>query len=462
MMTLCPPRLYAPVSYRYAPKSLFIFMILCLSACTAEPEETHSDRRGDVPPQEQTDLPPPSDFPHALCVDPEIDDNIAEDFASFCASGSNLAMCALSSFDCSSNICLWHTGDPAQVYGYCTMTCEPSDANGCPADFACQMEECHNMNVCVRIATTPEPQLPYAQTLDALPYDSYWAGLGLDSQGTVTLANALGHIFQKDADGLIHDLGEYGDYEARTQDITMIGDKAYVYGADPNYSGWLAIVEDGQVNHQTYGNTGGITGVFKTPAGEARLLVRSRHNNPVGGIYTTTTSLQLEMVQQTVEQPNIWGLKALSEYGFVGSCDIGNNDTQLCAGTNGTDTQLLPVPPEEISLSKITGATPDSFWALGSNNNIFYFDGSQWLQEDVELFYPRFILALPNQEVLIIDFNDILHFKDGCWFRWKSGDFPNSVDISDLTQGLALGDGKVFVPQYANYFEIDLSLLRSE
>ena len=113
-------------------------------------------------------------------------------------------------------------------------------------------------------------------------------------------------------------------------------------------------------------------------------------------------------------------------------------------------------------MSKITGATPDSFWALGTNNHIFYFDGNQWQQEDVELFYPRFILALPNQEVLVLDFDDILHFKDDCWFHWKSFDFPNSMDISNLTQGLALGDEKVFLPQDANYFDIDLSLLRNE
>ncbi|MDP7039377.1 MAG: hypothetical protein QGI45_09480, partial [Myxococcota bacterium] len=248
MMTLCPPRLYAPVSYRYAPKYLFPLIILCLCACAADPEATDSNHRSDVDERNPDQfVPPPDDFPHAECAEAQIDNGIVDDLGTFCPSGSNLAMCALSSFDCSGNICLWHTGDPAQVYGYCTMACDMTDLNSCPEDFACQTEGCHSMDICVRVATTPPPQLPYSQTENALPYDSYWAGLGLDSQGTITLANALGHIFQKDADGLIDDLGEYGDYEARTQDITMIGDTAYVYGADPNYSGWLAIVEDGQV-----------------------------------------------------------------------------------------------------------------------------------------------------------------------------------------------------------------------
>jgi len=462
MMTLCPPRLYAPVSYRYAPKSLFLFVIFCFAACAAEPEEASSGRRGVDRSEQQTNLPPPSDFPHAECIEAQIDDNIADDLGTFCPSGSNLAMCALSSFDCSGNICLWHTGDPAQIYGYCTMACDIIDLNSCPEDFACQTEGCHSMDVCVRVATTPPPQLPYTQIEGAIPYNAYWAGMSVDSLGTITVVNALGHILQRDKNGNLTDFGEYGDYEARTQDITMIGDTAYIYGADPNYSGWLAVLKDGQVTHQAYESTGGITGVFKTPSGEARILVRSRHNNPVGGIYTASASLQLEMLQGLEGQSTIWGLKALSEYGFVGSCDIGNDETQLCVGTDGTDTQLLPVPPEEIYLGRVSGTKPDAFWALSAEDHIFYFDGSQWHQEEVELMSPTALIALPNQEVLVIDWDDILHFKNGCWLRWKSQDFSNSAGLSSINVGIGLANEKVALLSYADYFEVDFELLRAD
>lgn len=412
-----------------------------LLACTGEakPDDTSDTDTGVVV----------ADRAHPMCDG--ADWPFPDDLGQSCAMGSNVDLCVdRSADDCSTSACLWHASDPAGVRAYCTVTCDPSDADACPSGFACVVEDCDEVSVCVRTEAPPTGALYTEPTrvsgLTGLPD---W------------VAHGAGGTLYADGSGALS--------VVRGSEATPLGDLGEVAGV-------LGVADGGDFVLWTLGSRGAalgrVSGDTLTTRDLAPLRARGGFRTADGLWYhyaydTSTGSAAyypfdvatLEDAGEPIVVPDDGATPApermypLREHGFVAVCADSMTDA-LCVGTSPTDVTVLPATDavgrlsDQVALDLRRSAHPDDLWLSDEYGAIARFNGTRWIREDaLDARYglPAGIVPLGDGRAIAMladsGVHDAVYLDGTCWQPLQPGALR--ADALDYDETLVSGLGQV-------------------
>lgn len=311
-----------------------------------------------------------------LCVSDAAGPTTPASFGKLCGAGSNKALCVMDgSTACEGGVCLWDQNG-VKDRAYCTVACDPADAQVCPKHFACTAQQCSGTpsHICVRVEKDSEDSCsaisPTRSYRDNFVLQA--PGARLYSVGVLSDPSALGVFTLGPGESkwtLIHEdpnttVGK--GYHLGLPDGSVLFDRGL---------GKVWRLEGTKVIEERYETCDGtcetqLTGLWRTPQGTIRALGQTK-----GPLLERSDGGTWSVVKQELPRRAV-PLATLEDHGLLAMCQpdgapAGSPFTAPCWGETGDDFELFSLPEgEPARIPALTGRAVQT--ALGKDRSDFY------------------------------------------------------------------------------------------
>jgi hypothetical protein len=404
-------------------------------------------------------------FPHGECTSTG-GDGFPAFIGQGCAAGSNKSLCLMTGgSSCTPGLCLWDTADPTGQKAYCTIECNPQDAQPCPDSFTCKPDECDGRNICVRTSTPKPPTLPYTITKDVVSLQEGLTGVAALQDGTSYWYTQSGTVFARSPQGQWSNLGTFGSQTLKANGVAVAGGVGYAYGGEFYGKGWLVKLGGGTPEKKDLDNN--VVGAFSDPSGNLVVLLEGWDN---AGLHKVGKDLSLTPLQSGLEA-TLSKVTPLQSHGFIAVCELKDKSRKLCIGTDGTDTATIETPADLLEEPGVftagvmfAGLKTDDIWGLtnasdASNykRSLMHYDGTKWVKETLAPFDPGIIHPVTDRVAVVFDRDRLMQFNGKCW---KSL-LPEGEDPGGEYEGrypFTLANDRVGWMSYLDFIELKLDV----
>lgn len=328
---------------------------------------------------------------HPMCHPPF--DEVGAAMGMPCGATSPELVCVVEEegYHCESQACLWHDDDPAGESGYCTEHCDVDDPDSCPDGFACQIDDCEGVEICVRTEQPPDDTrfTSYPNAVHDGNDVVYTIGIsddGLAYFATGRTSGGVLPVYEVDLDGSTQSIGEM---EVHHRSDQMKVDETFYFLTLSGTDDTLGAVDSGELTVEELGSNHHVGGGFIAEDGTPYYLLHDYVEfrsgfvelNPdlddlfgENGSYIAADEGELQPVR----------VVPLRSHGFVGTCNTPDGGQTACVSADGTDivdlSEFEHFTPEDFRHS----FRPDDLWGtvvVDDTTTVVRWDGEQWLYE---------------------------------------------------------------------------------